>query len=160
LPSGSDPHQVVNGPIRSYEKLFNAKLNLDSKHHFGITIAKNYPVSSLGHIYKFPRTGMFPKGKKNPGIYILLPYRYMLYPWCSKVERHVLYLYLKYFDKDENTTNKLLMDKSMINDYEDSFSKGLAMNKEQKELILTGVLNMNVENKCKLIGYYKKNKTL
>ena len=84
----------------------------------------------------------------------------MVYPWFTKVERHVLYLYLKYFDNDENTTNKLLMDKSMINDYEDSYSKGFVMNKDQKDLILTGVLNINVENKCKLMGYYKKHKTL
>lgn len=160
LPYGSDPHHLVDGPVRSYEKLFNAKLDLNSKHNFGLIIQDKLPALKSSNIYKFPRAGMFPKGKKDPGKFILLPYRYMLYPCYSKIERHVLYLHLKYFENDENTAGKLIMDGTMLNDYEDAFSKGSEMHHEKKELILTGVLNMNVENKCKLMGYYKKHKIL
>ncbi len=160
LPLGSEPDQTIDGPVRSYEKLFNARLELNKKHQFGIIISEKPLISSSDKIFKFPRSGMYPKGKKNPGKFILLPYRYMLYPWYSKIERHVMYLYLKYFDDDEDTTSKLLVDNSMINDYENAFMKGLEMNEEEKDRIISGALNMNVENKCRLMGYYVKHKML
>jgi hypothetical protein len=157
LPPGSDPGKIIDGPVRSYEKLFNAKLDLNRKHHFGITISEKPLISPDAKIYKFPRSGMYPKGKKDPEKYMLLPYRYMLYPWYSKVERHVIYLYLKYFKDDDDTAGKLLTDSSMISIYEDAFIRGTEMNSMEADLILSGTLNMNVENKCRLIGYYTKN---
>lgn len=155
LPLGSEPDQTVDGPVRSYEKLFNAKLELDAIHRFGISVSDKPHIRSGVNTYRFPRSGLYPQGKTNPGDYILLPYRYMLYPWHSRVERHVLYLYLKYFVNDEVTAGKLLLNRAMIKDYESAFAKGLKINEEEKDRILSGELNMNVDNKCRLMGYYK-----
>jgi len=156
LPKGSDPCKGIDGPVRSYDRLFNPMLELDKKHFFGITISKEPLISQSAKVYKFPRAGMYPKGKKNPGEYIFLPYRYMLYPECSKVERHVLYLYLNYFEVDKKRTSRLLVDNSMKESYDNAFNTGLKMNKDEMNRIFSGELNMNVENKCKLLGYYKE----
>ena len=156
LPEGSDPKEGIDGPVRSYEKLFNPLLELDKKHFFGITISEQPIISSSVKVYKFPRAGMYPKGKNNPEEFILRPYRYMLYPEYSKVERHVLYLYLNYFDPDKESSSMLSIDSSMLKSYEDAFSAGLNMTNKEMNKILSGELNMTVENKCKLLGYYKK----
>ena len=74
----------------------------------------------------------------------------------TKAERHVIYLFLKYIDNDDELFQKLQVDKSMIRDYERAFHEGQQTDSFEAEHILSGKLKMNVLNKCRMLGWYSK----
>ena len=94
------------------------------------------------------------KGNEYDEEYLLKPYRYLSFPWLSKAERYVIYLYAKHFKGDEELLGKLPLDKSMIREYDKAFSQGLQTSRSWVEDILSGRVKMNVLNKCRLIGFF------
>ncbi len=149
-----DGEKYIDGPIRTFDELFNLKLLLNDKHCLSILLTSEPFLSKTHKIYSFPRVGMYPAGREHDEEYFLNRYRYMSYPWLSKSERHVIYLYLKYFENDHSMLDKLQVDKSMIREYEKAYTLGKTTNKEELADMMSGRVKMNVNNKCQLLGLY------
>jgi len=60
-----------------------------------------------------------------------------LHPWKTKAKKHVIYLFLKYIDQNDELPEKLQVDKSMIRDYERAFFEGQRIDWEEAENILS-----------------------
>ena len=147
----------TDGPVKTFDELFNRQLSLDRAHSFHVELSEKSVIPEGQKIYSFPRVGLHPQGREHDEEYLFKRYRYLSHPWMTKAERHVIYLYLKYLDKDDELTEKLQADKSMIRDYERAFFEGQRMDWVAAENILAGKLKMNVLNKCRLLGWYGKN---
>jgi len=146
----------TDGPVKTFDELFNKELSLDATHslHIGLSIKSVIPEGQK--IYSFPRVGLYPQGREHDEEYLFKRYRYLSHPWMTKAERHMIYLSLKYKDKDDELLQKLEVDKSMIRDYERNYAEGQKMDRPEAEDILSGKLKMNVQNKCRLLGWYSK----
>ena len=96
---------------------------------------------------------MYPKGRDHDEQYLFKPYRYLSYPWLSSAERHVMYLYTKHYKEDIELLGKLKLDKSMIREYDKAFEDGLNMQRSEVDDLMSGMIKMNVINKCRLIGW-------
>ena len=151
-----DEAEFTDGPVKTFDELFNKELSLDAVHSFHIKLYDKSIIPEAQNIYSFPRVGLYPQGREHDEEYFFKRYRYLSYPWMTKAERHVIYLFLKYTDKDDELLEKLQVDKSMIRDYERAYLEGQKMDSGNAEDILSGKLKMNVLNKCRLFGWYSK----
>jgi hypothetical protein len=151
-----DKGNFTDGPVKTFDELFNRELSLDGVHSFHANLSEKSILPEAQKIYSFPRVGMYPKGREHDEEYFFKRYRYLSHPWLTKAERHVIYLWLKYLDKNDELSEKLQIDKSMIRDYERAFIAGQKINRVEVENILCGKDKMNVLNKCRLIGWYSK----
>ena len=152
-----DKLEFTDGPIKTFDELFNKRLRLDGEHTFHVKLSKKSVIPEGQKIYSFPRVGLYPQGREHDEEYFIKRYRYHSHPWMTKAERHVIYLLLKYTDKNDELPEKLQVDKSMIRDYERAFFEGQKIDRAEAENILSGKLKMNVSNKCRLLGWYSNN---
>jgi hypothetical protein len=153
----SDKLTFTDGPVKTFDEIFNKELSLDGVHSFQIRLSEKSVIPEKQKICSFPRVGLYPQGREHDEEYLFKRYRYLSHPWKTKAERHVIYLFLKYLDKNDELTEKLQVDKSMIRDYERAFFEGHKIDRADAENILSGKLKMNVLNKCRLLGWYSKN---
>lgn len=152
--SSLDKSRYIDGPVKTFDEMFNRELRLDDAHSLVVKLEGMDFLDKEHKIYDFPRVGMYPKDREHDEEYLLKPYRFMSFPWLTKAERHVIYLYAKYFKTDDGLPGKLEVDKSMIREYEKAFLEGQNMGKTEIEDLFSGKTRMNVINKCRLIGSY------
>lgn len=158
--SSLDISRYIDGPVKTFDEIFNRELRLDDVHSWGMELEGMDFLDKEQRIYDFPRVGMYPKDREHDEEYLLKPYRYLSFPWLTKAERHVIHLYTKYFRTNNGLLGinellgKLEVDKSMIREYEKAFQKGQQMGRPDIEDILSGKTKMNVINKCRFMGWY------
>jgi hypothetical protein len=153
----NDKLGFTDGPVKTFDELFNKELTLDRVHTFHVELSGKSLIPEESKIFSFPRAGLYPQGREQDEAYFLKRYRYISHPWMTKAERHVIHLFLKYVDENTELAEKLPVDISMIRDYEKAFFEGQRTGREEIENILSGKLKMNVINKCRLLGWYSKN---
>lgn len=157
--TSTDRSHFADGPVKTFEELFNKELAIDDRHVFRVKFSEEPLIPGEQKMYSFPRVGLYPQGREHDEAYFFKRYRYLSHPWLTRAERHVIYLYLKYIDKQEvEWEEKFRVDKSMIRDYEQAFFKGRTISRAEAENILSGKPNMNVLNKCRLLGWYANNR--
>jgi hypothetical protein len=147
----------IDGPNKAFSGLFNSKLVLDEPHSFHIRLQDASMLPARHTIHSFPRVGMYPAGRTHDREYFFKPYRYLSFPWETRAERHVIYLYQKYIRKDESLTARIQVDRSMIRDYEKAFEAGKTMGNSEVDTLMAGRIRMNVLHKCRLLGWYGEN---
>jgi hypothetical protein len=152
----SDRFSYTDGPVKTFDELFNKELSLDGVHAFRVKLYEKSVIPEEQKIYSFPRVGMYPSGRENDEAYFFKRYRYLSHPWLTKAERHVIYLWQKFVDRDDELPGRMQLDKSMIRDYEKAFLAGQKMDRAETEEILSGKYKMNVINKCRMLGWYSK----
>ena len=151
--ASQDLVNYVDGPVKTFDEIFNSELVLDREHTFRIDLSDKPLLEQEVEISDFPRVGMYPKGRDHDEQYLFKPYRYLSYPWLSSAERHVMYLYTKHYKEDTELLEKLKLDKSMIREYDKAFEDGLNMQRSEVDDLMSGMIKMNVINKCRLIGW-------
>lgn len=150
----ADNDAYMDGPVKTFNGLFNRELRLDEPHSFLIRFSDAPTLPDRHIIPSFPRVGMYPAGREQDREYFFKPYRYLSFPSMTRSERHVIYLYQKYIRGIEPFTGTLQVDRSMIRDYEKAFESGKTMDRSELEALMAGRIKMNVLNKCRLLGWY------
>jgi hypothetical protein len=156
--TSTESSHFADGPVKTFDELFNRELAIEDRHAFQVRLSEEPIIREEQKIYSLPRVGLYPQGREHDEEYFFKRYRYLSRPWLTRAERHVIWLYQKYIDRKEEWTEKLQVDQSMIRDYERAFMEGQTINRAEAENILSGKFNMNVLNKCRLLGWYASNR--
>ena len=82
-----DELDFTDGPVRTFDELFNKELALDAAHSFHVKLSEKSVIPEKQKIYSFPRVGLYPQGREHDEEYFFKRYRFLSHPWMTKADR-------------------------------------------------------------------------